>query len=416
MKAFIVIVIVFVLGVVFYVQFVDKDFLNDLQDSAKKGSSNKYGMSEKSEIGTYDKLDAYLKGKLKFRKVEKPSKNGLTVYEYLNEHGQAERKEYVRSVTLYLDDGWNIKKIKAQTLFSFKRNAFLCAVSSFMEDYWKKLSGQKKTDWEGCVSMNDGGGDAYAKFSSDDVKGEYHWCTSGHPYRELEIEYIGTGKRAPSATVKKYSEIKKSSKTPTSSRNEINGARKYLNEKFAFNPDGEYEYKTPEEIKILYKKEIGRRISSAFPASKRTEVIKQADDKYKLINTGEKVTVNLRQGASFQNYTGEFKGFSGQKVKIGNKLILKIDLSLDILEMLAPETVEKCKREYIKIHWHKAKAGYVVKARKETLELIKNKYAYILRKKKWIKLKDYIDKSARKIVASPGGLSGYLERKQKKTN
>jgi hypothetical protein len=209
------------------------------------------------------------------------------------------------------------------------------------------------------------------------------------------------------------SEKKKQNKRKAFSlEEEINKCREYFNKKYKFDPERNYEDKTPKQIKKIYKNELKKRISKKFPLKKLVEVRKKAERKYKTLNIGDKVTVNLRFGAGYRDYTGEFKGASGQKLKIGNKFVFKKDIPQCILDRLSPDKIENYRKEYINTNYYTPKEKYSKKASRKTCSFIKKKYGYFYDSGEWTKIKDYIEYHAKAIAKSPGGLKGYLDKKE----
>ncbi|MBN1864474.1 MAG: hypothetical protein JW808_06200 [Victivallales bacterium] len=197
MKVFLLVLVLIVLGVAGYVYFVDPELIDKFPAAAKQ-KSNEFGMSDDCVIGTFERLDRHLVDRLDLRKEQKPGEAGLTEYHYINEHGEAELKEFIRSVVLHVDSEGNVKRITGQTLYSLKKGVFVGAVSNFMNEYWHKLTGDEKPEWEGMMmSTQGGGGNAYARYKDEYVDAEYHWQTGGHPYRKLKIIALKTGGPGP---------------------------------------------------------------------------------------------------------------------------------------------------------------------------------------------------------------------------
>ncbi len=114
-----------------------------------------------------------------------------------------------------------------------------------------------------------------------------------------------------------------------------------------------------------------------FSKSQKLAFQKEAQEKYKLVKKGEKITVPIRSGRAYENYTGTFLADNGQKLLIGDKTVLKSDLPEDILARFDQTKVIEMQQKYIQEKFEAPRRTYKAGLISEIKLKIKDRIAKI---------------------------------------
>ncbi|MFZ2653721.1 MAG: WG repeat-containing protein [Victivallales bacterium] len=150
-----------------------------------------------------------------------------------------------------------------------------------------------------------------------------------------------------------------------------------------------------------------------FPESLKNKAQQEAADKFKTVQVGEQVTVPVRFGRDYQNYTGAYKGTAGGKLLVGEKQILKSDLSPDILDKFDEGKVKGQQMDYVKTAYTIPRAKCLDDAKKSIMgQFDKDKQVYE-KLQQTVKDKEKIFNFKINKEAIPKGLAKYLAEQDK---
>ncbi len=166
-------------------------------------------------------------------------------------------------------------------------------------------------------------------------------------------------------------------------------------------PDGK-------ELSDLISREAERLSALKFTAEMKARIQQEAKTKFKVIQEGDEITVQVRQGASFVDYKGKYKGTTRDKVLVGERQILKSDLQPDILEKLDAGKTSMAQDSYVASNFNVPRKKYATEiAEKLTKEYAGKKKTY----ENFIAAVDSKEK-AFKEKAADLAIGKYLELKQ----
>ncbi len=108
------------------------------------------------------------------------------------------------------------------------------------------------------------------------------------------------------------------------------------------------------------------------------------------INKGDKITIPVRRGRGYVDYTGTFHGFLGgsdkqdnfAKILVGSKRILLMDLPPEIQDRFDPSKIKKAQMDYLNRKFYHPKNRYMTEyAKKKNDYLAQKKRSYIVERR-----------------------------------
>lgn len=102
-------------------------------------------------------------------------------------------------------------------------------------------------------------------------------------------------------------------------------------------------------------KKVEIEMAKSFPATLREKISDEAGLKYQVYRVGEKVTVPMRRGRGFDNYTGVYRGWKEGKILIGDRTVLRVDIPEEKIHLFDVKLNNSLKTEYIRRNFDELK-------------------------------------------------------------
>lgn len=164
-----------------------------------------------------------------------------------------------------------------------------------------------------------------------------------------------------------------------------------------------------EEIKLKAKVLADKK----YPRSLFKKTVKEALNKYKAYKIGDKITIPVRYGRGFKDYTGKLVSIGPNAIIISNRRIPRIDLPESVISRLDPKIAKSKAKRYVSDNYHKAKRLYLNSTINEMEDDLRKRY------EKNLDLRYKYEKSKKKYSrtlkykALKNNIPEYLQRKLK---
>lgn len=146
--------------------------------------------------------------------------------------------------------------------------------------------------------------------------------------------------------------------------------------------------RTIDEINEMIDAQVHRVVEEKYPTARKDEILREAEDKYRLYRKGDTVTIQVLQRGVQKRLTGTLYMITPDNVKLGDDIVPIVDVAQQDKAHFNREIREDAINTYVKINTRRfteAREKFEAEQRAEITEFIfkKNGYYYLPSRGRW---------------------------------
>ncbi len=162
-------------------------------------------------------------------------------------------------------------------------------------------------------------------------------------------DYVGSGGKPDAAKIAQYQkELKELAEQELAKRPPFDKERagEAAKDELGLSATPEPAKEDAEIAKIALKTAM-EEANKEFPETLRQKLIAEAKLKYQIYKKDEKITVPLRKGRGFDNYSGVYKGWKEGRVVVGDRVVLREDIPEDKIHFFDEKINKALRDDYV---------------------------------------------------------------------